>query len=66
MTVYLAINHPPMSFTFSGRPKYGVVERVFANRKDAKDFVDDKNKRAKYNLWSVLAKKVDGKTEDEK
>lgn len=60
MKIYLAIRHPEHPFVRGSHTEAGTVEKVFSDRKIAMDFVDEKNRRATYNFWSVLGKKVDG------
>lgn len=60
MNVYLAIKHPEHPYQSGSHLEAGTVEKAFKDRKAAQAFVDEKNKRATYNFWSVKAKKVDG------
>ena len=60
MNVYLAMKHPEHPYQRGAHTEAGTVEKVFADRKAAQDFVDEKNRRATYNFWSMKAKKVDG------
>lgn len=58
MNIYLAMKHTHHPYMRGAHTEAGTVEKAFTKKKDAKVFVEDKNKRSVYYFWSVKTKTV--------